>query len=126
MKVLAVLVVFSLPFFSAAGDLCEKAVSDLDYIECSQREYELAEARLNETYNRVLKALKDEGKKFPEMLDARTKLIEAQRKWVLFRKDDCDAVFAMNRNGSIRIPEFTFCMSAHAQQRTKELGDRFL
>ena len=78
----------------------------------------MVEAKLNEVYQRVLKAFGDQ-----EHAAARSKLIAAQRAWVRFREADCNAVFEKWAGGSVRTVMYIGCMQKHAEQRIKDLED---
>ena len=103
---------------NAEKSCMETAVSDSDYNECASHEFDSAEAVLNATYKEALSALSKGG---PDGLETKKELIQAQRYWIQFRKSDCDAIYAFNQGGSVRIPEAFMCMKRHAEQRTKEL-----
>ncbi len=110
----------------AADDDCGNAIATPEINACMEKDFERADAALNATYVQVLASLKQQGTEYPEMLEARTTLIAAQRLWVAFRKSDCDAVFALNSGGSIRVAAFLGCMTNHAEQRTKALSETYL
>ena len=112
-------IIFLLSNIANAEESCmEHAVSDSDINECAQQEFARAEAVLNATYKDVLSALSKDG---ADGLEVKQGLIKAQRPWILFRKSDCDAVYAYNKGGSIRFPEAFMCMKLHAEQRTEDL-----
>ena len=119
MKTYFVAIIFLLPNFVNAEESCmEYAVSDSDINECARQEFDRAEAVLNTAYKDVLSAL---GKEGADGLEVKQGLIKAQRHWILFRKSDCDAVYAFNKGGSVRFPEALMCMRRHAEQRTEDL-----
>ncbi|MGO4476938.1 lysozyme inhibitor LprI family protein [Massilia sp. 2TAF26] len=88
--------------------------------ECAAIEQKAVEAKLNQAYQRTLKALDDEGN---ESIETKKKLIVAQRAWVKFREADCDAVYQRNAGGTIRTVMYIGCMQTHAKERIKALED---
>jgi uncharacterized protein YecT (DUF1311 family) len=105
---------------SAAALDCEKAMSTPDVNECAAIELKAVEEKLNQVYQRTLKALDEDGK---ESVEARQKLIVAQRAWVKFREADCDAVYQRRIGGTIRTIMYIGCMQGHAKERIKALED---
>jgi len=123
MKTLLVSVLLLFPLVALADDACDRAVSDPEINECVARDFERADKALNAAYRKTLSELQAQGKDQPEALEARATLIKAQRLWVEFRENDCDALFTLNQSGTIRTAMYYGCMTSHAQQRTKELED---
>ena len=81
---------------------------------CAQQRYDKADAALNRTYSRNLKAQPDEA--------AQQRLREAQRAWISYRDKDC-AVEAGPRetSGSIWPLQYYGCLERHTMRRTMEL-----
>ncbi|QIB51904.1 lysozyme inhibitor LprI family protein [Pseudomonas sp. OIL-1] len=104
-----------------AGSECGQFISDVDIIECVTQESERADARLDDTFQSLLDELESQGQNNPHALEARELLIRAQNQWAAFRKTDCDAQFALDQGGSVRLPAYQFCMIDHAQQREQQL-----
>jgi len=121
MKFLLTTLILLAPSVASADVDCATALSDPDINECASRDFERAETALNAAYKTLLADLKKMGTDIPDALEARQKLIEAQREWVKFRDSDCDAKFALNKGGTIRTLMYFSCMTSHAEQRTKEL-----
>ena len=55
--------------------------------------------------------------------DAEQQLVQAQRAWVQLRDHDCDAVYALNSDGSARNGAQMRCLTTHARDRTRQLRD---
>lgn len=104
-----------------AGTECGQFISDADIIDCVTQESERADASLDDTFRSLLDELESQGRDNPHALEARDLLVHAQNQWAAFRKTDCDARFALNQGGSVRIPAYQLCMTDHAQQREQQL-----
>jgi uncharacterized protein YecT (DUF1311 family) len=103
---------------AAAAPDCTNPSSTPEMNECGALEVKAADARLNATYQRVLKAFSDK-----EDAQVKSMLVNAQRAWIRFREADCNAVYEKWSGGTIRGVMFTGCMRARAEQRIKELDD---
>lgn len=81
---------------------------------CAEQRYARADAALNRTYSRNLKAQPDDA--------ARQRLRDAQRAWISYRDKDC-AVEAGPREtaGSIWPLQYYGCLERHTTRRTMEL-----
>ena len=101
---------------------CDKAVATPDLNECAAREQKAVEAKLNSTYQKVLKELEERDENHVE---TRKKLVAAQRAWIKFREADCSAAYQYYIDGSMRNLVHIGCMQKRAEQRIKEL-DAFL
>ena len=123
LKYLAGLLLFSAATFASAQDSCDEAYSTPDVNLCAAKDLDQAEIALNKTYQSVLDELLTESKDNPDAGEARKQLINAQRMWVQFREDDCQAIFTLWRSGTVRTLQYLTCMQNHAEQRTKELGN---
>lgn len=55
--------------------------------------------------------------------DLKKQLIDAQRVWVKFREADCQAIYTLWSDVTIRNAMYIECMSTRAQQRIKELNE---
>lgn len=100
---------------------CGQFISDADIIACVTQESERADTSLDNTLRSLLDELKSQGRENPHALEARELLVHAQDQWAAFRQTDCDARFALNQGGSVRIPAYQLCMTDHAQQREQQL-----
>ena len=125
MKYSMILIICLLAPEAYAADSCDNAVSDPEINECASKDFDRADAALNHSYKKVLADLDALGKDMSEAVQAKHELIAAQRQWVAFREADCNAVFTLNKGGTVRTLMYLSCMSSHAAQRTKEL-DTFI
>lgn len=55
--------------------------------------------------------------------NAEQQLVQAQRAWVQLRDHDCDAVYALNSDGTARNGAQMRCLITHARDRTRQLRD---
>ena len=108
-----------------AGSECGQFISDADIIDCVTQESEGADASLDDALSSLLGELESQGQDDPNALKAQELLVRAQNQWTAFRKTDCDARFAINQGGSVRIPAYQLCMTDHAQQREQQLNRFF-
>ena len=74
-------------------------------------QYKAADKALNATYAKLVAQASSGGK---------SRLRAAQRAWLKFRDSDCTA-FAGSRGGSAYPMEFSLCLAARTQARTKQL-----
>ena len=128
MKHMKSLIAGSMLIFAAqalAGSACGQRVSDTEINECLALEYERADARLDGTIESLLHELESQSGDNPHALEARKLLIGAQNQWAEFRDTDCDARFAVNQGGSVRLSAYRLCMIEHAQQREQQLNRFF-
>lgn len=118
-----------LPLVLASGSAhainCKEAVATIELDQCAQQELDIAENRLNQAYQQILKKLSQPDDEVDEFSKEKRKLIEAQRAWVKFRQLDCDAVYTFYSQGSVRNMMFIHCMRQHADRRMKDLTDTY-
>jgi uncharacterized protein YecT (DUF1311 family) len=95
---------------------CKNAVTTPDINECAAAGQKQIEAKLNQTYQGVLKSLDDDK-------ETKKALVAAQRAWVKFREADCKAVYQRSSGGTIRTVMYIGCMQNRAETRIKELED---
>jgi uncharacterized protein YecT (DUF1311 family) len=82
---------------------------------CAHKDYEVADAKLNETYGEVMKRLSDDP-------DGRKLLQAAQRAWIAFRDAECDFSTADSQGGSIHPMLMLGCLQGLTEARTEQLG----
>jgi len=104
--------------FAQSSDPCKTLASTLDDNMCAKQKFDIQDHQLNNLYQALLKQLSSSG----ENAGATKKLlIAAQRKWVEFRDADCTAQSALYKGGSVAPQIDEGCMTAHTEQRIKEL-----
>lgn len=102
------------------------AISDAEIEACASQELSRTNSDLDSTYATTLARLDKmaaDGEK--GAAEAKAQLIAAQDQWQDFRRSDCDVIFFLNVDGSIRIPETMKCMADHAAQRERQLRQLF-
>ena len=99
--------------FSWADDPCTEAQTQLELTECYGKQYEVADQKLNQAYNALLRKLSQEHK---------AKVEKAQMTWIEFRDQQCEAETHLSVGGSIHPMELAICKTALAQTRTDQLN----
>lgn len=107
-----------------ADTTCENAITTPEINECARTQMAAAEVALNEVYARIRSDLASQDCDM-NCGETRKLLTLAQRQWVDFRRQDCDAVWQYNADGSIRTVAFLSCMQRHAEDRTRQLRDAY-
>lgn len=105
---------------------CDRASATMEIDICMSREYERADAELNDRYKRLraqLQRFEDEVECVACSGMSRM-LVEAQRHWIAFRDRDCDAVYAHAADGSGRNQALLECLIEHTRTRTRQLDRR--
>ena len=101
---------------------CAEATTTLEINDCAQQEFDKTEVELNRVWKQVMAAL-DERADEPDVVAAKAQLRTAQKTWVNYREQDCQAVHTMHQSGSIRTLMYLGCMTSHADRRTRELSE---
>jgi uncharacterized protein YecT (DUF1311 family) len=121
----AIAIIFSLPAttsFAAIADPCK--ADDLSSVQsCATAELARADKALNSAYQKVLRDLTPPSVGDPkDLASSKAMLIEAQRAWVKFRDNDCNAIAPLIGSGTARLQAVTGCKIQRTEQRTKELN----
>jgi uncharacterized protein YecT (DUF1311 family) len=115
----------SLAFFLAAGawwlpvqaaekcDPADQTQSGLNI--CAAEEYRAEDAKLNKTYQEIVKRLADDG-------EGRKLLQVSQRAWIAFRDAECAFANNPNKDGSIYPLLIGQCLTALTKARNEQLG----
>lgn len=94
---------------------------DADVIlRCEENRLAAANQALDQRYRAVVRALHDDPA--PDAQAALRTLINAQRQWIAYRDDDCDAVYLAHHAASLRERHRLRCKTAHAEMRARQLG----
>jgi uncharacterized protein YecT (DUF1311 family) len=91
--------------------------------QCLGNRLEARDKALNAAYGALLKRI--DASDPTDGLDyqaVKRQLVEAQRAWISFSKNDCQARYDLYANGSIRGAVYTGCMIAHTERRTQDLS----
>jgi uncharacterized protein YecT (DUF1311 family) len=104
---------------------CAKAVTTPDINACASAEQKKVEARLNDTYQRILRNLEPSATETASSSRIKATLVEAQRAWVKFREADCHALYTLYEDGTIRTVMYIGCMQTRAERRIKDLEEEY-
>ena len=83
--------------------------------QCARRDYQTADALLNQAYRRLAAMLDDEKK---------TQLKEAQTAWLKYRDSNCEFVADEFKGGSMRPMIYADCLGDMTKKRTDELRNQ--
>ncbi|HWR77330.1 MAG TPA: lysozyme inhibitor LprI family protein, partial [Thiobacillus sp.] len=101
---------------------CSSPGTTLEINDCLLAEYNEADAKLNATYQRVMRGFsKPDQPGHIHYAEAKENLIEAQRAWIKYRDKDCYAVYALAVGASMRGQLSLQCKRGRTEQRIKEL-----
>lgn len=119
----ALAVLVASPGVSAQADYrpCESQRNTIELNDCALQDFQAADRELNRAYRALLDDLPtkpEDGVDYPEV---RRLLVRAQRAWIAFRRDECEAIYKLNEPGSLRNIRFHGCMTERTLQRVKEL-----
>ena len=94
---------------------CKNPTSNIEIKFCLHQEYEEADRRLNQTYQRVIRSMGSERKDL---------LIDAQLAWIEFRDKGCEAEVFDSRGGTGFSGFLSECLTRVTEARTAELNQR--
>lgn len=104
----------------------ESCTSDSVAPEClmqrSQAGFEQADAELNRTYQKILKAMSRPRDEYVDYPTLKAKFVEAQRQWVRFVGTECSAWYLINEAGADRDLDQLSCEFDRTRDRTRELN----
>jgi uncharacterized protein YecT (DUF1311 family) len=98
---------------------CE-STSGLGQWKCAQKKMEIADKKLNATYKTLLEKIQNSS--WPNGVDPKKDLIEAQRQWIKYR--DTNSQFVGDCTGGApewRSAYYENCRFEMTEERTKEL-----
>jgi len=106
---------FVLPASARADEACyDKAQTQAQLTECSAKDLKQADDRLNRLYKEMQARLKGDE----ETLKL---LVDAQRKWLVFRDAECTLQTVRTAGGSINAMNFNGCLAGLTQARARDL-----
>ena len=91
---------------------CGDAKTQLEMNQCYGELYKAADKELNESYHKLLTKLASRHK---------VKVQEAQRAWIKFRDQHCEAATFLSVGGSIHNLEVVICRESLTRQRSEQL-----
>lgn len=106
-----------------ADDSCENPRNTIEMNACAKQKYEEVDKQLNNTYKKLLSAIRAENDPKFDGESPKSLLIKSQRKWVEFRDADCKAKYQIYIGGTIRDVIYFTCLRERTEQRIKELTD---
>lgn len=100
---------------------CQHPNSTRENVECASQAFAAADAKLNDTYARVLALLsgQDEDRWYPA--STKEHLVAAERAWIKYRDENCTAISWNYKAGSIRDEMELGCRTQLTEQRIKSL-----
>jgi uncharacterized protein YecT (DUF1311 family) len=106
---------------SASALDCQHPNSTRENNQCAYQAFTEADAKLNETYGRVLALFsgQDEDRWYPT--STREHLIASEKAWIKYRDENCTAIYWNYKSGSIRDVMELDCRRELTEQRTKSL-----
>ena len=104
-----------------AADPCEHANNTIEINECMNKQFVAADRELNRAYQDLLNRIDAADPKHVDRGTVRRRLLEAQRSWIEFRKQDCEGIYKLFEEGSIRNARFHGCMIDHTERHISEL-----
>jgi uncharacterized protein YecT (DUF1311 family) len=105
-------------------DPCANADNTIEVNECAARVLKAKDAELNKAYQELLKKFKAASKDDQtDYATIRKELAEAQRAWVRFRDNDCNATLHYWTGGTGATTRYLHCMINRTEQRARELRD---
>lgn len=103
---------------------CNSPSTTLEINECLFAEFKEVDAKLNATYQRVLREFsKPDMPGHIHFSEAKESLVESQRAWIKYRDKDCYAVYALAVGASMRGQLSLQCKKNRTVQRIKELEE---
>lgn len=115
------------PSLAEEKPICENAQTTIEIGECVKKEYDKADAELNDVWKAIMATFQDKDYMPAEDVKAwKDALLASQRDWIKFKEEDCDAVGYEWYGGTGRSNAVVFCLLDHTTARTKDLKERFL
>jgi len=99
---------------------CAPAGDPDDILHCEERRLAAADEALGKQYRATVRALHDDPA--PDAQAALRTLTNAQRQWINFRDDDCDAAYLAHHQSPLRERYRLRCKTAHADMRARQLS----
>jgi len=106
-----------------SADPCATQANTIEINACLKQQYDAADRDLNQAWQQLLKRIQDNDPQYVDRGAVRRRLVEAQRHWIEYRKNDCEAQYKLFEGGTIRNARYLGCMIEHTAARTKQLKD---
>lgn len=99
---------------------CPANGDDTAILRCEKLRLAAADAALDKAYRTAVSILR--GDTTPDGQAALRMLLDAQRGWIRFRDEDCDAIYLAHHAAALRERPRLRCKTLHAQMRARQLG----
>jgi uncharacterized protein YecT (DUF1311 family) len=101
---------------------CQNAMAQQDMNYCANKDFEKADAELNEVWKQAKKAAEESDAEQSEDLKGAAKvLLDSQRGWLAYRDGKCVLEGFAARGGSMEPMLVSGCLAQLTKARTKEL-----
>ena len=94
------------------ADPCAKARTQADLNDCWGKQYQAADAVLNQAYRQLVAMLDDEEK---------SQLKEVETAWLKYRDANCEFVADQYKGGTMRPMAYAVCLDDMTRNRTAEI-----
>jgi uncharacterized protein YecT (DUF1311 family) len=103
-------------------DACKTQANTVEINQCLGNQLEAGDKALNAAYASLLKRLDaSDPADGVDYQAVRRQLVDAQRAWISFSKNDCNGRYELYASGTIRGAVYAGCMIAHTERRTNDL-----
>ncbi|MCB1501000.1 MAG: DUF1311 domain-containing protein [Bauldia sp.] len=105
-----------------------ETLNNMELDQCAGKAFKAADAELNQVWPKVLAFIDGQKGNLPDDAVAQWKatMIAAQRAWVTFKENDCNAVQYEWYGGSGASLAVTSCLYHHTADRLADLKERYL
>jgi uncharacterized protein YecT (DUF1311 family) len=106
---------------------CEDIRNTVESNFCADKDFQRADAKLNEIYKKVLAQISEAGLEKPyDRHSWENALREGQRAWITFRDLDCKGAVPMEWSGGTgTTAAVLICMKEKTETRIRELEERY-
>ena len=100
---------------------CDNAKTTLEMRQCADKQYKKGNGELNQLYQKIMIKLDEKIKVSKNTLILKSKIIEAQRSWIVFRDKSCEVDRFMYQGGSFEPVALLNCLSGTTWLRVTDL-----
>jgi uncharacterized protein YecT (DUF1311 family) len=105
-----------------SADPCATQANTVEINQCLGNRLEARDKALNAAYGALLKRLDaSHPADGVDYQSVKRQLVDAQRAWISFSKNDCSGRYELYAGGTIRAAVYASCMIAHTERRTNDL-----
>ena len=103
---------------------CTAPQTQIEMTGCAARDYDFADADLNAVWSSAMDMARSLDQGLPAgQVPAATILRDAQRAWIAYRDQACEAESLRVRGGSMQPQAFYICLARLTRSRTRDLAD---